>query len=117
MENIPIVQIVGVMAAMASTASFAPEAWKVIRTRDVSGLSAGMYALTVAAFALWLGYGALQADWALIVPNALCLALAAFIFAMILMPKQKREDVAGTIERAVTPPEQWPQPERAEQPR
>ena len=104
MENISLVQIVGLMAALASTASFAPQAWKVIRTRDVEGLSARMYALTITGFALWLCYGALRVDWALIVPNALCLAMAAFIFGMIVMPRRKREEVASAIEQAVTPP-------------
>lgn len=94
--------VVGTLAAIASTASFAPQAWRIIRTRDVKGLSPAAYALTVAAFALWLSYGALRRDWALIVPNVLCLALAAFILTMTLLPRARRERVADAIEAATT---------------
>ena len=90
--------LIGAFAALASTASFAPQAWKVIRTRDVRAISPAMYALTVAAFALWLVYGVLRRDWALILPNALCLLLAGFILAMTLLPRGKREAVAEAIE-------------------
>ena len=51
------ITIIGWLAAFASTASFAPQAWRIIRTRDVQGISLAMYALTVSAFALWLAYG------------------------------------------------------------
>lgn len=95
-------QVVGTLAAIASVASFSPQAWKIIRTHDVKGLSAGMYVLTVAAFALWMTYGFLQGDWALIVPNILCLILSAFILMMILLPKRARDNVSDTINEAVT---------------
>lgn len=97
-----LADLVGAGAAIASTVSFAPQAWKIIRSRDTNGLSAGMYGLTVAAFCLWCAYGILRSDWALIVPNALCLALAAFIWTMILLPPPAREAVAETIEDITT---------------
>lgn len=99
-----IVTIVGALAALASTASFAPQAFKIIRTRDVSGLSARMYALTATAFALWLAYGAMRSDWALMVPNGLCLVLAGFILLMIVLPGAKREAVADAIESRIETP-------------
>ncbi len=93
-----MVQIVGILAAIASTASFAPQAWKIVSTRDVKGLSRRMYALTVAGFALWLTYGIGKGDWALMVPNAICLTLTIFILAMLCMPRAKREVVADAIQ-------------------
>ena len=92
-----MIQIIGILAAIASTASFLPQAWKIISTRDVEGLSAGMYMLTVTGFTLWMSYGIGKGDWALIVPNAICLMLTIFILAMILMPKAKREAVADAV--------------------
>jgi MtN3 and saliva related transmembrane protein len=102
MADAAIGQIVGVLAAIVSTASFAPQAWKIIWTRNTKGLSAGMYVLTVSAFALWLGYGLLKRDWALIVPNALCLVLSLFILTMILVPRRTRTEIAETIEKGLT---------------
>lgn len=91
------IQIIGILAAIASTASFLPQAWKIVSTRDVEGLSARMYLLTVTAFGLWMVYGIGKGDWALIVPNAICLTLTIFILAMILLPKAKREAVADAV--------------------
>jgi len=92
------VTIVGSLAAIASVSSFAPQAWRIIRTRSTEGLSAGMYALTVAAFALWLTFGILKTEWAIIVPNALCLMLSAFILSMIVMPQAKTVAVAEVLD-------------------
>jgi len=47
-----IAVIGGSLAALASTISFAPQAWKIIRTRQTGDISRGMYAITVTAFAL-----------------------------------------------------------------
>ena len=41
------ITLIGSAAAICSTTSFVPQAWKIIRTRDTSGLSARMYAVTV----------------------------------------------------------------------
>ncbi len=89
---------IGAAAAICSTASVAPQAWKIIRSRDTSSISARMYALTVAAFLLWLCYGWLRNDWALILPNAICLVLASFILMMTQLPQRKKEAVADTLD-------------------
>lgn len=96
-----IAPLIGTLAAIASTTSFAPQAWHIIRTRQVDGLSSGMYVLTVMAFALWLTYGIVKGDWALIVPNLICLAMSLFILGMILMSAQTRHAVADSVETAV----------------
>lgn len=96
-----IITIVGVIAAFCSMASFVPQAWKIIRTRETKDISAGMFSLTVAAFVSWCIYGALLGEWPLIVSNGVCLALAAFILTMILLPRRKKEAVADAIEMPV----------------
>lgn len=89
---------IGAAAAVCSTASFAPQAWKIIRSRDTASISAKMYSLTVAAFLLWLCYGWLRNDWALILPNAICLVLASFILVMTQLPQREKEAVADTLD-------------------
>ena len=89
--------LIGTVAALVSTVSFAPQAWKIIRTRDTSGISTGMYAMTVAGFSLWLGYGLLRGEWPLIVPNAVCLVASGFIFTMKLLPKRSMRSVADAL--------------------
>ena len=90
--------IVGLFAATASTISFSPQAWKIIRSRDTEGISAATYAITVAAFALWLGYGVMLARWPLILSNGICLALSGFILIMTLLPQAEKDQVAKTLD-------------------
>lgn len=92
--------VTGMIAAICSMASFAPQARKIIRTRETKDISSGMYSLTVSAFAFWCLYGAQLGQWPLIVSNGVCLALSAFILAMTLLPQPKKEAVAEVIEES-----------------
>ena len=94
--------MIGSLATAASTASFAPQAWKIIKSRETKDISTGMYALTVAAFALWTAYGVLLWQWPLMVTNSICLMLSAFILLMKLLPRREREKVADAIAPAET---------------
>ncbi|UFN50420.1 SemiSWEET transporter [Roseomonas sp. OT10] len=90
--------LVGGAATLASVTSFVPQAWKIIRTRDTAAISAGMYAVTVLGFALWLAYGLLLGQWPLIATNGLCLLLSAFILVMKLLPRPQKEAVAAALD-------------------
>jgi len=90
--------LVGAVATVVSVASFAPQAWKVIRTRDTSSLSSAMYALTVVGFSLWFVYGIMLWQWPLIVANGICFALSAFILMMKLLPPSGKQAVAEAID-------------------
>jgi MtN3 and saliva related transmembrane protein len=90
--------LVGGMATLASTTSFVPQAWKVIRTRDTAAISKRMYVVTVVGFALWLTYGWLLGQWPLILTNGICLVLSAFILVMKLLPPDKKAAVAEALD-------------------
>ncbi len=96
--------IVGGLATLASVTSFAPQAWKVIRTRDTASISTAMYAVTVVGFSLWLAYGLLLGQWPLIVTNGVCLGLSGFILVMKLLPRRKKEAVADALAAPVGAP-------------
>ncbi len=89
---------IGIIGACASVASFTPQAWKIIRERSTKGLSLAMFALTCVSFASWTTFGLLKGDWTLIIPNAICLMFAVFIFGMIAMPQRKTEKVAEALD-------------------
>lgn len=76
--------LIGYLAATLTTLSFVPQAWLTLRTRDVRGVSLGMYCAFAAGVALWLLYGVLAGAWPVIVANAITLALALVILAMKL---------------------------------
>jgi MtN3 and saliva related transmembrane protein len=76
--------LVGFAAAFLTTASFVPQAWLTFRTRDVSGISLGMYGAFTLGVALWLVYGLAMGAWPVVVANAVTLALALAILVMKL---------------------------------
>ncbi len=96
-----LVSIIGFCATACSVGSFVPQAVKVIRTRDMAGVSMRMYAITVVGFSLWLTYGLLLWQWPLILTNGACLVLSGFILVMKLLPRHKREEVADAIDPTV----------------
>ena len=75
---------IGTVAACLTTCSFMPQAWHTFRTRDVSGISLGMYSLFTIGVALWLAYGLLLEAWPIIIANAITTSLALGILVMKL---------------------------------
>jgi len=94
---VDFVTIIGSGAAVASTVSFVPQAWKIIKSRQTHDISAVMYTLTVCGFALWTTYGIFLGAWPLIVTNSICLVLSAFILTMKLLPRRDKEAVAHAL--------------------
>jgi MtN3 and saliva related transmembrane protein len=97
------ITIIGACAAVASTVSFVPQAWKIIKSRRTSDISAAMYAVTVIGFALWTAYGVMLAQWPLIFTNAICLVLSAFILAMKLLPRRQKNAIADALDPEAAP--------------
>lgn len=75
---------IGALAAVLTTLSFVPQAWLTFKTKDVSGISLGMYGAFTLGVALWLVYGWLLQAWPVVVANAVTLALACGILVMKL---------------------------------
>lgn len=77
-------ELIGYIAAFLTTASFVPQAWHTFQTRDVRGISLGMYSVFTAGVACWLVYGWLLGAWPIVIANCITLALAAAILVMKL---------------------------------
>jgi MtN3 and saliva related transmembrane protein len=75
----------GYTAAAFTTFSFVPQALHTFRTRDVSGISLGMYSAFTAGILLWLVYGVILRAWPIVVANVVTLALALCILSMKLV--------------------------------
>ena len=89
--------LIGSVAAFLTTVSFLPQAWLSFRTRDVSGVSLGMYSVFTVGVALWLAYGWLLRSWPMVIANIVTLALALAILGMKLVygrkPGRQRQSV------------------------
>lgn len=82
----------GYIAATLTTASFVPQALLTLRTRNVAGISLGMYGAFTLGVALWLLYGIAIGEWPIIIANAFTTALAATILVtkIVVERAQKR---------------------------
>ena len=89
--------LIGALAAVCSTVSFAPQAIQIIRTRKTKDISVGMYLLTVMGFVAWTTYGVLLGKWPLIAANSICLLLSSFILVMKLLPQKSKSAVAESL--------------------
>lgn len=84
------IEIIGYCAAFLTTIAFLPQAIQSWRTRDLSGISLGMYSLFTAGVGLWLIYGLIIEKWPLILANALTFALALSILVLKLRTKSEK---------------------------
>jgi len=83
------VDIIGYLAACLTTFSFLVQAIKSWKTKDLSGISLGMYTMFASGVALWLAYGIAIGSMPLIVTNALTLAFALSILIMKIREVRK----------------------------
>ncbi len=74
--------LIGYSAAFLTTASFVPQALMTFRTRNVSGISLGMYTVFTIGVGMWLVYGIALKAWPLIAANAVTFSLALAILIM-----------------------------------
>ena len=86
--------LLGYCAAALTTLSFLPQALLTLRTRDVAGISLGMYGAFTLGVALWLAYGLMLGQWPIVVANALTLLLASVILVMkVTVERERRRQV------------------------
>ncbi|NNU15808.1 SemiSWEET transporter [Parvularcula sp. ZS-1/3] len=77
-------QIFVTLAAVLTTASFIPQAVKVLQTKETEGLSATMYTMFTVGVGFWLLYGIVVGSWQIIIANTITLTLASIILFMKL---------------------------------
>jgi MtN3 and saliva related transmembrane protein len=75
------VTIIGLLAGFCTTVSFLPQVTKTLRTRHTADISLGMFSIFTLGCCLWLLYGILARDIAIILPNAVTIALSAIILS------------------------------------
>jgi MtN3 and saliva related transmembrane protein len=76
--------LVGYAAATLTTLAFIPQTLHSWRSRDLSGVSLGMYSLFTMGVTLWLLYGVILESWPIIIANAITLALAGSVLFLKL---------------------------------
>jgi MtN3 and saliva related transmembrane protein len=80
-------EIIGLIAAFITTASFLPQVFKTYKTKDTSGLSLTMYVTFFIGIVLWLIYGIHLKSVPIILANAITAVLALSLVIMKLKYK------------------------------
>ena len=78
---------IGIIAAIGTTSSFIPQAYKVFKTKKTEDLSLGMFFLFCAGTLLWTIYGFLIKSIPVVVANSVTFAMAFYILVMKLEHK------------------------------
>ena len=77
-----MVDWIGMVAGFCTTLSFLPQVIQVWRTRSVDDISFGMYSTFVFGVCMWLIYGIVSQQIALIITNVITLGLSGSVLAM-----------------------------------
>lgn len=91
----PLADALGYFAAVLTTFSFAPQVVKSWTTRDLSGVSLGMYSLFTAGVAVWIAYGVAVGGWPIIVANVVTFVLAGSV--LVLKIRERGRDVNAPL--------------------
>jgi MtN3 and saliva related transmembrane protein len=65
------ITLLGVIAGLLTSCSFIPQAYKVIKTKRTHDISLPMYSLCTIGVLLWLAYGMLIQDIAIVLTNGI----------------------------------------------
>ena len=74
-----MIQLIGPIGALLTTISFIPQVLQVLKTRDVSGISLGMYIIFVLGDILWTIYGFILNDLTIIISNGVTTLLSGIV--------------------------------------
>ena len=83
------VTLVGIIAAILTTASNWPQLQKCWATQSAGDLSLKMLLALAAGQALWITYGILKSDWVIILANCISISLVAGILYFKVRPRER----------------------------
>lgn len=78
------IEVLGLIAGFIGAFAFAPQAFKILRDRDASSVSALTYAMVLSGALLWGAYGVFRGAPSIVLWNAVAAALAAMVLFLKL---------------------------------
>lgn len=76
------INMLGYVAALCTTLSFIPQVLYILKTKDTSSISLGMYVTFVFGVFCWLAYGVMKNDIPLLLANLVTFILAGMILIL-----------------------------------
>lgn len=82
-------EIVGLLGATLTTASFVPQVYKAYKTKDVEGVSLTMFIAMLVGVILWLIYGFSLKSLSMVLANSITAILCIAILILKLKHRKK----------------------------
>lgn len=74
-----LIELIGFMAAILTTAAFIPQAYKIWKTKSADGVSLTMYLVMLTGVLLWGVYGVFHSSMPIIMANSITASLLIMI--------------------------------------
>ena len=74
--------VLGYIAATCTTCAFIPQVMHILKSKDTSSISLGMYTIFILGVFLWMAYGFIVGDLPVMIANAITLLLASIIWGI-----------------------------------
>lgn len=74
-----MIELIGIVAAILTTSSFLPQAYKIYKYQDTKAISFAMFAILNSGNIFWLIYGILTVQYPIIAANVVTLLLSGYI--------------------------------------
>lgn len=84
------IEVIGLIAAVLTTASFLPQVYKTWKTKDVSALSLPMWSIFFIGILFWLVYGILEKSLSMVLANSITI-VSSFLMLYFKIKYGKRE--------------------------
>lgn len=84
--------MIGIIAAILTTISFLPQVTQIIKTKDTSGISLGMYSLYVIGSALWAVHGLISKDMSVLFANIVTFTLSLIILGFKITNERNKNN-------------------------
>lgn len=95
------IQIIGLFAAVLTTAANIPQTYKIIKTKSTEDISVTTYSMLIVGFVLWVVYGVIREDYPVLIANS----ISMLVCSTILFLKFSSAEVLDKINEKVTPDE------------
>lgn len=82
MFEIDAIEIIGLIAAVLTTAAFVPQVYKTWKTKDVKAISLTMFIAMFVGVTLWLIYGIYKNSLSMLVANSVTASLVLVIIVL-----------------------------------
>jgi MtN3 and saliva related transmembrane protein len=90
--------LIGMVAALCTTAAFVPQVLQILKTGNVEGISVSMYSILTFGVALWLIYGIILQDLPMFLANLVTFLLSSSVLALTLRKRfQQRRKLSDAV--------------------